>query len=571
MRRGGGGGGGGGGRRLPKFSKVPSAAAESTPSLEPHVLYARNLDLAFSRRDSDAASLCSSRPSSIGLAPSSVANFSDRSFQAAALREVNAFLAPAVNLRPPLPAARDILAAFRLLLERLHFPHKAAFEDELFLLLRLLGCPYKLTRSALKAPGTPHSWPPLLSVLYWLTLLARVIEDVKTSPSSSAATSNDLMLYITRSYSLFISGDDDGVAALDDEYFSKAGSHAKAANEAVQALEQEAQDLAAKRTKLTSGPSRREELEVQKEAFTADVQKFEAVVKSWGTKINEKEESLVHLEKELDAKVTDGQRIMAENEELNKKVEAQVVNVRDVDRMQREIQAVERDIVKSETGKVSLEEKGWELEAAVVGKLEEIEGLVEQCNQALRKLKPGIDFQYMLNTKGSSPVEMLGSSYKTIMKPALNALSDETRKISVSKLEESVDLEKQLQQNAKIMEEKRSHISVQQAKIDEMVSRLDSLDLEIGNHVSSCKADVKRMKDEFEKKDHHLSTVEKEAKEFLKNSEQMLQDAREETDKETQMCATKLLFISDIKPEKLTEVTRMLLRGAAKLLKSSCT
>ncbi|KAL5219842.1 hypothetical protein ABZP36_024555 [Zizania latifolia] len=501
--------GGGGGRQLPKSSQAPSAAAECNPSLDLHALHARNLDKAFSSRDSDAASLCSSRPSSIGVAPSLVApgaNFSDRSFQAAALRIVNAYLAPVVNLRPPLPAARDILAAFRLLLKRLHFSHQATFEDDLLLLLRLLGYPYKLTRSALKAPGTPHSWPPLLSVLYWLTLLARVNENVDASPSPSAATSNDLMLYITNNYSLFISGDDDGVASLDEEYFSKARAHAEAANEA-------------------------------KEAFTADVQKFEAVVKSWESKIKEKEESLVHFEKELEAKVTDGQRISADNEELVKKVESQVVNVRDVDRMQREIQAVERDIAKSETGKAALEEKGWELEATVVGKLDEIEGLVEQCNQALRKMKPVIDFQYMLNTKGSSPAKILGTSYKTIMKPALNAIVDEARKISVSKLDESVDLEKQSQRNVKILEEKRSCISVQQAKTDEMVARLDSLDLEIGNHVSRCKADAKRMKDELEKKDHHLSIVEKEAEEFFKDSEQRLQDAIQET----QMCASELL------------------------------
>ncbi|KAL5222884.1 hypothetical protein ABZP36_027597 [Zizania latifolia] len=74
-----------------------------------------------------------------------------------------------------------------------------------------------------------------------------------------------------------------------------------------------------------------------------------------------------------------------------------------------------------------------------------------------------------------------------------------------------------------------------------MVARLDSLDLEIGNHVSRCKADAKRMKDELEKKDHHLSIVEKEAEEFCKVSEQRLQDAIQETDEETQMCASELL------------------------------
>ncbi|KAF0899880.1 hypothetical protein E2562_025122 [Oryza meyeriana var. granulata] len=527
---------------------APSAASDRTPLLDPHVLYPRNLDLAFSRRDSDAASLCSSRPSSIGTGPSlggPITNFSDRSSQAAALRVVNAYIAPAVNLRQPLPAAKDIINAFRHLLERLDFPLLGVFEEDLPLALPLLGCPYKLTRSALKAPGTPHSWPPLLSVLYWFTLLARATDNVDASPSPVGAASNDLTLYITNSYSLYLSGDDDAVESLDEEYSSKARSHAEAAVQATQALEKEAQDLEAKRTKLTSGPSRLEALQAEKEAFTADVGKFESVVKSWTTKIQEKEESLVHLEKELEAKVMDRQRLVAENEGLMKKVDTQVVNVRDVDRMQREIQAVEHDNSRLENGKATLEEKGWELDAVVVRKLEEIEALVEQCNQAFRKLKPGVDFQYKLNTKGSSSVELLGTSYKTIMKPALNSLADETRRISVSKLDESVDLEKQSQRNAKILEMKKNHISVRQTETDKIVARLDSLDLEIGNHVTRCKADARQLKDEFEKKDHHLSTVEKEAEEFIKNSEKKLHDAKRETDEETQMCARELLKLID--------------------------
>lgn len=161
------------------------------------------------------------------------------------------------------------------------------------------------------------------------------------------------------------------------------------------------------------------------------------------------------------------------------------------------------------------------------------------------RLKPGIDFQYMLNTKASSPVELLGTSYKTIMKPALNSLADEARRISILKHDESVELEKQSQRNAKILSEKKNHISVCQTKTDEMVARLDSLDVEIGNHVSRCKADARLMKDELEKKDHHLSTVEKESEEFLKISEKKLEDAKRETDEEIQMCARELLKLID--------------------------
>ena len=192
---------GGGDRRLPRSSLAPSAA-EATPALDSSAIPIRNLNSAFSRRDSDAASLCSShRASSVGAAP----NFSDRATQAAALRVVNAYLAPSVTLRGPLPSARDIQAALRILLERIDIPpNEPTFEDDLIQALRVLGCPYKITRSALKAPGTPHSWPPLLSVLHWLTIFAQYCDE--EASSAAEAPSNDFMLYTTQGYRLFLEG-----------------------------------------------------------------------------------------------------------------------------------------------------------------------------------------------------------------------------------------------------------------------------------------------------------------------------------------------------------------------------
>lgn len=381
MRRG--GGGAGGSRRLPKSSLAPSTASEATPVVDPVI---RNLTNAFNRRDSDAASHCSSRPpSSHGVGISSTHH--DRSTQATALRDVNAFLGHAVTLRAPLPAARDILNAFRYFLNHFGFhlqEKESTLEDDILLFLRMMSCPHKLARSALKAPGTPHFWPPLLSVLHWLTLLATTCGDGTDSSSFC-----DLMLYTTKGYSHFIMGDDEAAEALDDEYVNKARTHAEAAVEATRALEKEAEEWEEKRNQLTSGPSRLEALEADKVALAEDVHKFESVVKTWSAKVTEREQALMNLRKEEEVKLMDAQHLAAENQELLKKVQAQAVNVRDVDRMHRDKQVVENDISKLENGNATLEEKGWELEAALVTKLEELETIAEQCNQALKRYESG--------------------------------------------------------------------------------------------------------------------------------------------------------------------------------------
>jgi kinetochore protein NDC80 len=74
----------------------------------------------------------------------------------------------------------------------------------------------------------------------------------------------------------------------------------------------------------------------------------------------------------------------------------------------------------------------------------------------------------MVNAKGSSPTEILGTTYKTALKPALISLANETKRIFVSKHDESIDIQKQLQGIAKMLEEKKSHVSVLQAKNNEV-------------------------------------------------------------------------------------------------------
>ncbi|TVU21149.1 hypothetical protein EJB05_30771, partial [Eragrostis curvula] len=375
----------GGDRRLPKSSLASSSAAKATPAVEP---ICRNLDFAFNRRDSDANSLCRSRPSSsigVGATPAAaVPKFSDRTTQATALQEVNAFLAPAVTLRPPLPADRDILVAFRLLLEHLDYPlqeEEVSFEDDLLYFLHMIRCPFKLNRSALKAPGTPLSWPAVLSVLHWLTLLARVSGD---DDATSSAPFNDLTRYTTQGYSYFIMGDDDAVAALDNEYVNKARTHAEDAVEATRALQKEAHELE-KRNKLTSGPSRREALVADKASLTEDVRKFDTLVKKWSAKVCKEEEASMNSQKELEVKLMDVQRLASENKDLLKKVEAQAVNVRDVERMHREVRLVEHDTANLENEKAVLEDKVWEVDAALGRKLEELDRIAEQCNQELKR------------------------------------------------------------------------------------------------------------------------------------------------------------------------------------------
>ena len=81
----------------------------------------------------------------------------------------------------------------------------------------------------------------------------------------------------------------------------------------------------------------------------------------------------------------------------------------------------------------------------------------------------------MINSKGSSPAEMLGTGYKTVLKPALVAHAEENKRICLSNLENLNDLQKQLHGNVKVLEEERNNISSLYANNDEVSPSFQAL------------------------------------------------------------------------------------------------
>ena len=70
---------------------------------------------------------------------------------------------------------------------------------------------------------------------------------------------------------------------------------------------------------------------------------------------------------------------------------------------------------------------------------------------------------------------MLGSGYKTVLKPALVARAEEKKRICLSNLENFNDLQKQLQGNVNVLAEGRDNISSLQAKNDEVSPSFQAL------------------------------------------------------------------------------------------------
>ncbi|KAJ8755003.1 hypothetical protein K2173_015515 [Erythroxylum novogranatense] len=417
-------------------------------------------------RDSDA-SFSSSRPSSIGVGRAFELPI-DRAHQGAAVRAVNAYLSAhqgaavrAVNAylssysshlslkTHPISSAKDITETLHFVLHQLDYP-STKLEDDLFLLLKSLNCPFKVNKSTLRAPNTPYNWPSYLAVIHWLVQIAMYKEHLVAN-SKSFMESNNMFMYALDSYLNYIRGDDDAVDALYKEFVEKLERERDVVLESVRDLERSYSELEGKAEALRSGQTERERLEKERSVLEEDVKKIEAM-----------EKVLEEKGKELEAKVEEKMRIDMENEELKKRVEEQSLNAMDAERMKRELQAVERDTSEAEAARNLWEEEIWDLHSAIGRKFKELESLAMECNHAARRLKLGDGFHYSLNAKGSTPAQFMGIDYKSTLKPGLQSFTEDIKRTSMAKLEELILLQQQSSElNAKVEAKKNQTASIQ--------------------------------------------------------------------------------------------------------------
>ncbi|KAJ9552219.1 hypothetical protein OSB04_016264 [Centaurea solstitialis] len=540
------------GRRPPTERSVADHRLNTPTPVDP---WQFNAASGGNRRDSDA-SFCSSRPSSsFSAGPNhhrSAATgvpITDRSYQSHAVSTINSYLSacsfPISFKLKPLPSNKDITETLKFILTRLEYPPSNKFEDDLVVVMKYSNCPIKMNKSALKAPGTPHSFPSVLAVLHWLVQIAIYNEHLVNSTRSRSISEDSVFIYTLNSYLHYIRGDDDAMERVDDHFMEKLHQEKSLEEEKIKAISENAKDLVAQLEAMKSGPSPREEKEASKSMLEKDIKKFNELIEQLRAREANADKLLEEKEKELRTKFEENSRICQENEELKKKVEEQGINMRDADRMKRELQSVERDIGDAEIERNKWEEKCWDLNATMGTKFKELEALQIEGNQAIRRLKLENGFQYGLNAKGSTPAEVLGMDYKSTLKPALSSASDEVKRTSMENLESLISLQQLSRDISAKIDAKRNRISALQSRIDEVESQLNLIKNETQDYTSRCAMDARQLVQNFEAESHKTDAVGKEALEFVEISKRRLQETRKQCDEEIEMCGVELLGLID--------------------------
>ncbi|CAN8254567.1 unnamed protein product [Cochlearia groenlandica] len=515
------------------------------PQPPPSVEHQRRL---FNSRDSDA-SFASSRPSSVGIGRSSDIH-SDRSNQSSMIRSINAFLSSrnfSISLRSnPVPSVKDISETLIFLLSAVDFPcDPSKWDEEVVFYLRSMNCPYKLTKSSLRASNTPHNWPTFLGVALWLVQCARFGQHVSSSSSLSsrlASEANSMNAFGFQSYRHFIRGEDDSVNEIDSDFLGKFEAEKATFAETIAAKKNLLGELEAKLESRKKGPTKKESCKRVKAVLEQDVYKMHTMVVELTDKTRGIEKLVEEKAKEAKAKEEEKELTREENKELKKKVENQSFNVRDVERMRRELQAVERDVAEAESARDGWDQKSWELNSQAMNKFHQIQTLAIDFNQDLRRSK--IDIQFDVNERGSLG-EVMGVDYKTTVKPALYSLRDSVKASLTENTDELSTFQHHAFETGSKIESEKSLLNLVKSQENKLEEKIDLVKKETRDLAKKRDLEVKTMLESLKSEALNIEIVENEAAELVRGSELRLKESEKQCDEEVKACASQLFKLID--------------------------
>lgn len=442
------------------------------------------------------------------------------------------------------PSSKDFQHIFLFLVRRIDptYSFQKRFEEEVPVLLRLLGYPFSISRSALSAVGSPHTWPTLLGVLTWLMgllkydeqLISQQERDVALEPQARRnKVFNENMV---EAYAQFLQGADtfpELDAALEEHFKTENMNR----DEEIEKLEADRTELSITLQALKTQSSPLQLINDHKMTLETNIRKFKLLIPSLlehsanvKKKISEKDAE-VELEKnELAELTTEKARlteVLAAQEEAAIDVEriaASKENLREgLQRLALDRTAAEADQKGAEqlvaTAAASLDSTLKEYNSGVANL-----GLVTSEGTPRRGRSANMDCEISISRDASltQADQILSKNTEKYIVPKVRSLKESYAKKIPNLQEESLKLDEEVDE----MEER---LIVQRHELSLMETRTNNLEAEYQSKKVAMNEQLKERSEEILRKEGDIAKV-----------RERMQDAIREKDKQISLLSDQL-------------------------------
>ena len=347
------------------------------------------------------------RPSSASLTRNDPRPLTDKAFIAQNIRTLIAFLTAngydhAVSPKSlATPTSKEFLHIVQFMMPFIdkNIKFSAKVEEDVPILFKRLCYPFAISKSALCAVGSPHTWPPLLAALVWVVELLNYeakAEELGPAATMSGSSENTIhesqtnrmfFEYVASSYENFLHGNDEKCAELDEQLrqtFNERGADLERDVEELEAstaeLEQELETLQNELTPLEAARAQHAQLEEQVAQLDGAIQGLEEEGKAL-------EESRAQCEATLASTEAASASTCEECEQLSEKIASQPLSSADVSQMRNERNRLQRELATATAHRESQQKQIWECETNLEKRVDEVEAQTRAYNECAECVK----------------------------------------------------------------------------------------------------------------------------------------------------------------------------------------
>ena len=344
------------------------------------------------------------------------------------------------------PASKDILNIVQFLFQKADPTLKlfGKVEEDVPVVFKRLGYPFQISKSALYAAGSPHTWPGLLAALVWLVELL-----LRGESAEAAETFDDAGLSenVIQSYECFLAGDDDECERLDAAFRQQFEDYNSEITKKISKLQVKVTEAEEHLHRLSTEPSPLVSLESKKADLSSDKQKFNQINSKLQWHKQAAEKKLEERKEDLIAKKAEKKAIQADIEELRQRIAAQEINLAEVERMQKEENLLELNIRPFASKEQQLHKAAWEYELGSTNKTKDLEILCAEYNEHCLRLRPtlaegqplsGVQLQITLQPEKTVPLEILGTSIPGGLRAALLEVMESCKRYTEQERKETM-------------------------------------------------------------------------------------------------------------------------------------
>lgn len=386
-------------------------------------------------------------------------------------------------------------------------------EDEVPLLFKRLNYPFQISKSALFAVGSPHSWPAVLAALTWLVELLNYEDrsDDAGGFALGAGAGNfddkqrgerEFYQYVATSYKHFLAGDDSRCQAADEEMLAQ--FHAREAEllEELHTIKQANQSLKARLEQMRSEPSPLLAAQQKRSEHMTDADKFGKLIDNLQTLKQQLQRKVSERQADLTARKEQMAAITQDNAGLQQRIAGQSLSKADVNRMLAE-RAKQRELLQSVSmQREALEAKVYEQERQVEKQLESLETSAQQYNTCADRLQlipatakraEGIAYELEVNRAGCSASELVNTDLKALIKPGLQRLRESYRTKARELSNDVLGLREQLDGIAEAIHERLEDRTNQEAQLRKLEAQHRSVKESIDADVRAKHAQAEKL------------------------------------------------------------------------------